>query len=80
MSQRPNIKTLKDGSIDYAHYIAVSHDIRRNDLHLAFAAARKHTKIAIKVIKSRLTKYTATGLSKVPDQHALPTSVFKSYQ
>ena len=38
MTRNTNIKTLKDGSIDYAHYISRSHEIRSHDAHLIFAA------------------------------------------
>jgi hypothetical protein len=38
MTHQTDIKTLKDGSIDYAHYIANSHEIRSNDAHQALAA------------------------------------------
>lgn len=78
MSPRPSIKTHKDGSIDYAHYVTASHEIRRSDIHLALAAARDVAKTTIKLIKSRLAKFAASGLSKVPDQNTTPTSVFKN--
>lgn len=37
MTENTNIKTLKNGSIDYAHYIARSHEIRSNGAHRKLA-------------------------------------------
>ncbi|WP_322865421.1 hypothetical protein U5922_003945 [Aquicoccus sp. G2-2] len=37
MTEQPEIKTLPDGSIDYAYYIARSHDIRSADAQAALA-------------------------------------------
>lgn len=33
MTQQTHIKTLEDGSIDYAHYITRSHFIRSDTMH-----------------------------------------------
>lgn len=47
MTQRTQIKTLEDGSIDHAHYIARSHVIRSQVAHRAFGKLRR---AAFKVI------------------------------
>ncbi len=44
METDTNIRTLKDGSIDYAHYIARSHEIRSNDAHRFLASVWKFVK------------------------------------
>jgi len=41
MTQQTEIRTLKGGSIDYAHYIARGHEIRSNDAHRAVATMAK---------------------------------------
>ena len=38
MTQQTKIKTLNGGSIDYAHYISKSHEIRSKDAHRSLAA------------------------------------------
>lgn len=49
-NQDASIKTLKDGSIDYAHYISISHEIRSHDAHQALAAIwRAVNKIALAI-------------------------------
>lgn len=49
-NQNTGIKTLKDGSIDYAHYISISHEIRSHDAHLVLAAIwRVVKKIAVAI-------------------------------
>ncbi len=67
MTQQPEIKTLNGGSIDYSHYIAMSHTIRSNDAHRAMAifwrslmAAWKSTKSSIVVFRRSDKSYTAT--------------------
>lgn len=37
MTQQTDIKKLSNGSIDYAHYIAISKAIRRDDTNQALA-------------------------------------------
>lgn len=52
MTQQTSIKTLKGGSIDYAHYIAKSHEIRSNDAHQGLAKIWQMFRAAWAVTKS----------------------------
>lgn len=53
MTHHTDIKTLKDGSIDYAHYIARSHQIRSNDAHQALAAIWR----SLRAVRAKLTPH-----------------------
>lgn len=61
MTQNRNFKTLKDGSIDYAHYISRGHEIRSHETHQVFAAIwRVVNKIAL-AIKCRFLQRSLTS-------------------
>ena len=60
MTENTNIKTLKNGSIDYAHYIARSHEIRSNGAHRKLAATWRIVNTTICAIKRALVQRAAT--------------------
>lgn len=60
MTENTNIKTLEDGSVDYAHYIARSHEIRSNGAHRKLAAIWGIVNTTIRAIKRALLQHTAT--------------------
>lgn len=55
MTQQTDTKTLEGGSIDYAHYIARSHQIRSNDAHRVLAAIWQMLRAAWAVLKHLIT-------------------------
>ncbi len=64
MTENTNIKTLKNGSIDYAHYIARSHAIRSNGAHRKLAEIWGIVNTTIRAIKRALVQCTATDGSQ----------------
>lgn len=51
MTQHTDIRTLQDGSIDYAHYIARSHEIRSIDAHHRLTVIRQMFAAAWAMVK-----------------------------
>lgn len=61
MTQSTDIKTLKDGSIDYAHYIAKSHEIRSNEALGALSSIWQMLKKLTRTHKMRSIRHPAPG-------------------
>lgn len=68
MTQNANIKTLKDGSIDFAHYIARSHEIRSNDAHQALATVWRSVRKAAKAMKLCVVRHSGISRSYAAGQ------------
>jgi hypothetical protein len=78
MTQNTNIKTLKDGSIDYAHYISRSHEIRSHDAHQMLVAIwRVVNKIALAIKCSFLQRSLTSHLQVT--SHPLVGSTHKPF-
>jgi len=73
MTQQPDIKTLNDGSIDYAHYITKSHAIRSADAHRALAAIWRVMKAGWAATKSLFVRRHTPAPSQ-PSRHPLDRS------
>jgi|GEM_PF-6724060 len=78
MRQNTNIKTLKDGTIDYAHYIARAHKIRSQDARQGLAAIwRFLNKITLAMKYRFLQSHSSSHLQLT--SHPLEGSVNKPF-
>lgn len=78
MTQSTDIKTLKDGSIDYAHYIAKSHGIRSNEAHGALSFIWQMLKKLTRTQKMCSIRHTAPGrpaMARYPVERLAPRPI-----
>lgn len=68
MLHNTDIKTLKDGSIDYAHYITKSHEIRSHDAHQALVAIGQAMNTIVRMGKRSLALVYIKSSSKLREQ------------
>jgi hypothetical protein len=78
MRQNTNIKTLKDGTIDYAHYISRAHKIRSHDARQGLAAIWGVVNRITLAFKCRFLQHSPTSHLQ-PTGHRLEGSVKKPF-
>jgi len=79
MTLQANIKRLNDGSIDYAHYIARSQAMRRNDANQSFASICRTLKATWNATKLHMVFHRGSDQSqgaRHPLAHAVQRSAF----
>lgn len=68
MTQKSNIKRLKDGSIDHAYYIANGTEIRSNETLQALTGIRVAIGKYLKTTWVKLSSYSKPKRSALPDR------------
>ncbi len=62
MTQSITIKRLKDGSIDHAHYIAISHEIRSKETHQTLSSFKSVLNKVRRTVNRHLLNRSRSGI------------------